>query len=77
MELQIDWTDPIECDRCKNRATHVRVSVDDAETHSDVIILAAYCDEDYESAVLDRRWLHMGAALDELRSEVSPDAAPR
>jgi hypothetical protein len=53
------------------------VSVDDAETHSDVAILVAYCDADYESEVLGCPWLHMGATLDELRSQVSPDVAPR
>ena len=58
MELQIDWTDPIECDRCKNRATHVQVSAEDAESHSDALILAAYCDEHYESEVLGCPWLH-------------------
>jgi hypothetical protein len=35
MELQIDWTDPIECDGCDNRATHVQVGADDAENHSE------------------------------------------
>jgi nickel-dependent lactate racemase len=43
-------------------------SADDAENHSDVIILAAYCDEHYESEVMGCRWLHMGAALEQLRS---------
>jgi hypothetical protein len=77
MELQIDWTDPIECIDCDNRATHVQVSADDAGSHSDVVILAAYCDEHYEGEVLACPWLHMDAALDEAPSQVSPDAVPR
>jgi hypothetical protein len=77
MELQIDWTEPIECNGCDKRATHVEVSAEYAENHSDALILAAYCDEHYESEVLGCPWLHMGTAPEQPRSEVSPDAAPR
>lgn len=77
MELQIDWTDPIECNDCGERATHVQVSADDAKNHSDVVIVAAYCDKHYETEVMGCRWLHMGEALEQLRSQVSAGAKPQ
>ena len=54
LELQ-DWND-LACDYCETAATHVRVSIDDAATHPDVVIIEARCDSCYDVACFC--WIH-------------------